>query len=196
MVNIQVLDVNDNAPVFYPSDYNVSVLVSEPGSASNSGPLLIVAATDRDAGLLGRVTYTIVTHTNFFRVDNESGEVFVTSGLSSAINEGHVLVVNVSATDGGGLRAAQDARIFVTLISADAHTARHQPRFEKPRYAFVVKENVQRNTVIGTVRATAGAEFTGRQKLLLYHFVLSYNLFIFKIILIDTNNMFLEHTKQ
>lgn len=59
MVKIQLTDVNDNKPVFYPREYNVSL---RDGGASSSvtSPVVVVAATDPDSGRYGAVTYRIV----------------------------------------------------------------------------------------------------------------------------------------
>lgn len=59
MIKIQLTDVNDNKPVFYPREYNVSL---RDGGASSSvtSPVVAVAATDPDSGRYGTVTYRIV----------------------------------------------------------------------------------------------------------------------------------------
>lgn len=50
---MRVLDVNDNLPIFYPQQYNISVADDvKPGA-----PLLLLSATDADTGVFGRVQY-------------------------------------------------------------------------------------------------------------------------------------------
>ena len=51
LVWIRVLDVNDNFPVFHPTDYNISLREGEPPSE----PILAVSATDIDRGSNGEV---------------------------------------------------------------------------------------------------------------------------------------------
>lgn len=58
--------------------------------------------------------------------------------------------INISATDGGGLRATQDAEVFISVIDS----AQSPPIFEHPRYTYGVREDVRRDTVIGSVKAT------------------------------------------
>ena len=73
MVKVQVSDVNDNRPTFYPRQYKVSL----PESEVSSGALVAVAATDADSGTNGRIRYSIVggnTH-GLFRIDPSTGEV-------------------------------------------------------------------------------------------------------------------------
>ena len=73
MVKVQVGDVNDNQPAFYPRRYNVSLRESQ----SRAAPVVVVAATDRDSGANGRVRYAIVrgNEQGLFRIDPATGEV-------------------------------------------------------------------------------------------------------------------------
>ena len=73
IVQIEVEDKNDNAPVFYPSVYNVSLRQD----VSPGLPLLIVSATDADDGVYGQVTYRISAgdQGGLFRIDPKRGTV-------------------------------------------------------------------------------------------------------------------------
>jgi len=146
MVKIQVKDVNDNRPTFYPREYNVSLRERE----TVSSPVVVVVATDKDAGQFGSVRYAIVAgnQENLFRVESSSGEIFLTRPLTRA-KLAHRL--NISATDGAGLRSSHDALILITVIDSN-----HQPPiFDSNRYLFSVREDASRNTVIGTVSASS-----------------------------------------
>ena len=146
MVKIQVMDVNDNRPTFYPREYNVSLRERE----TVNSPVVVVVATDRDAGKYGTVRYAIVAgnEEGLFRVEMSSGEIFLTRPLTRA-RLAHRL--NISATDGGGLRSTYDAEVLITVIDSS-----HQPPiFESNRYLFSVREDAQRNSVIGTVSASS-----------------------------------------
>jgi protocadherin-16/23 len=146
MVKIQVMDVNDNRPTFYPREYNVSLREQE----TVNTPVVVVVATDKDAGKFGTVRYAIVAgnEENLFRVEVSSGEIFLTRPLTRA-RLAHRL--NISATDGAGLRSLNDAEVLITVIDRN-----HQPPiFEANRYLFSVREDAPRNTVIGTVSAAS-----------------------------------------
>ena len=146
MVKIQVMDVNDNRPTFYPREYNVSLREQE----TVNTPVVVVVATDKDAGKFGTVRYAIVAgnEENLFRVQVSSGEIFLTRPLTRA-RLAHRL--NISATDGAGLRSLTDAEVLITVIDRN-----HQPPiFEANRYLFSVREDAPRNTVIGTVSAAS-----------------------------------------
>ncbi|CRK94042.1 CLUMA_CG007566, isoform A, partial [Clunio marinus] len=149
MVKIQLTDVNDNRPIFYPREYNVSLRES----LSTSASVVVVVASDLDSGRFGTVTYRIVAGNDagIFRIDRVTGEVFVTRPnlLSSRSQAYHRL--NISAIDGGGLRTAQDAEIFISIIDS----SQRPPIFDKARYNFSIKEDAKKNTIVGSVSATS-----------------------------------------
>lgn len=149
MVKIQLTDINDNRPIFYPREYNVSLRESLPTSAS----VVAVVASDPDSGRFGTVTYRIVAgnEAGIFRIDRVTGEVFVTRPnlLSSRNQPYHRL--NISAIDGGGLRTALDAEIFISIIDS----SQRPPIFDKTRYNFSIKEDAKKNTIVGSVSATS-----------------------------------------
>lgn len=149
MVKIQLTDINDNRPIFYPREYNVSLRESLPTSAS----VVVVVASDPDSGRFGTVTYRIVAGNDagIFRIDRVTGEIFVTRPnlLSSRNQPFHRL--NISAIDGGGLRTALDAEVFISIIDS----SQRPPIFDKTRYNFAVKEDAKKNTIVGSVSATS-----------------------------------------
>lgn len=149
IVKIQLTDLNDNRPIFYPREYNVSLRESSPTSAS----VVVVVASDPDSGRFGTVTYRIVAGNDagIFRIDRVTGEIFVTrpNMLSSRNQPYHRL--NISAIDGGGLRTAQDAEIFISIIDS----SQRPPIFDKTRYGFSVREDAKKNTIVGSVSATS-----------------------------------------
>ena len=147
MVKIQVTDVNDNRPQFLPREYNVSLR----HNTSPSSPVVVVVATDKDSGRFGEVTYAVVSGNDagLFRVEPRSGELFVARPDLLGTNPVHRL--NVSATDGGGLRALVDAQVSVTVVASD----QRPPLFERPRYTYSVRENVPKHSAVGAVRAAS-----------------------------------------
>jgi protocadherin-16/23 len=153
MVKIQLTDVNDNQPVFYPRKYNVSLREGGASSSSAASPVAVVVATDLDSARYGSITYRIVAGNDaeLFRIDRNSGEIFVTrpSLLSTRTAPYHRL--NITATDGGGLRSFQDAEVFLSVTDS----AQSPPVFERSRYTFEVKEDVRKNSIVGSVNATS-----------------------------------------
>lgn len=150
MVKIQLTDINDNRPLFYPRQYNVSL--REGGvSSSATTPVVVVAAADPDSGRFGAVTYKIAAgnEAGLFRIDRNSGEIFVSrpSLLSTRSQSHHRL--NISASDGGNLKSINDAEVFISVVD----TAQRPPIFEQPRYKYAVKEDAKKDTIVGSVKA-------------------------------------------
>ncbi|CAL1528286.1 unnamed protein product, partial [Lymnaea stagnalis] len=100
-VNIEVLDVNDNAPVFDRSRYAVNV--SE-GNAVDS-VVVAVRATDHDTGLNGAVTYVLPSTQedqvvfSMFYVNASTGEVRTLKPLDTYAGRTYRLTIN--AQDSG-----------------------------------------------------------------------------------------------
>lgn len=152
IVKIQVIDWNDNTPQFFPLEYNVSLREASVGFLRETA-IVSVVATDLDSDRFGSVSYRIVSgnELGIFRIDRISGEIFVSkpSMLSSRTQPNHKL--NISASDGGGLKSPQDAVVYINIIDA----MHRPPVFEKTRYTYSVKEDVARGTVVGSVLATS-----------------------------------------
>lgn len=148
MVQIRVSDINDNRPVFYPHLYNVSLGDPLP---STSTPIAVIAATDADSGRLGMVSYRIVAGNDggLFRIDRVTGEIFLTRGNLNSNRAQRCQHLNISASDGGGLRSIQEAEVLVCI----ADSTERPPIFDKARYNFFVKEDAKKATIIGAVLA-------------------------------------------
>lgn len=151
IVKIQITDFNDNAPIFHPLEYNVSLREASTGLRETM--IVSVVASDADSDRFGTVSYRIVSGNEaaIFRIDRNSGEIFVfkPTMLSSRTQPHHRL--NISASDGGGLRSSQDAVVYINVLDS----MHRPPVFEKTRYIYSVKEDIARGTVIGSVLATS-----------------------------------------
>lgn len=131
------------------------------GQGAVNGALLAVQAIDFDSGRNGAVTYRITAGNEaaLFRLDKNSGELLLNRPLNllstgsrstssmATLYQDHRL--NVTASDGGGLRSADDAIIQIRIVDP----TQMMPIFERLRYSFHVKEDVSRGTVVGTVTA-------------------------------------------
>ncbi|XP_064422968.1 protocadherin gamma-A11-like, partial [Latimeria chalumnae] len=100
-VHVNVLDSNDNFPVFPQSLYKLSLVEN-----TVIGTLVLkLNATDNDEGSFGTVTYSFSRITNqarqIFMLDPETGEIHVTGVLDFEKTETHQM--EVEAKDGGGL---------------------------------------------------------------------------------------------
>ncbi|CAI4230768.1 unnamed protein product [Auanema sp. JU1783] len=139
-VSIRVVDVNDNAPIFNPLDYNISIREGEIPSES----LLTVAATDADQGIFGEISYTIANDNLPFRMEKKTGELFASGQLQRGSYD-----INVIAVDGNGAVSEHSATIHINVIARDAPS----PAFSQSRYVIRTSEDILPGISIGTVQA-------------------------------------------
>uniref|UniRef100_A0A2K5K1T9 Cadherin domain-containing protein n=1 Tax=Colobus angolensis palliatus TaxID=336983 RepID=A0A2K5K1T9_COLAP len=89
-VNIQVGDVNDNAPTFHNQPYSVRI----PENTPVGTPIFIVNATDPDLGAGGSVLYSFQPPSQFFAIDSARGIVTVIRELDYETTQAYQLTVN------------------------------------------------------------------------------------------------------
>lgn len=144
-VHIEILDVNDNAPVFIPGQYTVSVSShSQPGTE-----IVTVIATDADSGLYGHVTYSLQPEemSSLFTLDKHTGVLYLASSLSHLGTAS--VKLSISAEDGGGLMSSSPAVVTVHILSSGQAPA----MFQRSRYTFSVPEDASTGTSVGAVHA-------------------------------------------
>uniref|UniRef100_A0A8C9VAQ0 Protocadherin gamma-A11-like n=1 Tax=Scleropages formosus TaxID=113540 RepID=A0A8C9VAQ0_SCLFO len=99
-INIKVLDVNDNAPVFGKKQYRASVHEN----SSNGTLVTKVSATDADKGANGEVRYTLrltgEATSGVLKINEMSGEIFVNGLIDFEKDEKYEL--SIEARDHGG----------------------------------------------------------------------------------------------
>ncbi|XP_040418742.1 cadherin-23 isoform X6 [Cygnus olor] len=94
-VNIQVGDVNDNAPRFHNQPYSVRI----PENTPVGTPIFIVNATDPDQGAGGSVLYSFQPPSSFFAIDSGRGIVSVIRELDYEVTQAYQLQVNATDQD-------------------------------------------------------------------------------------------------
>lgn len=111
-----ILDENDNAPIFEKT--LASFRVTE--NALNGTIILRLNATDADLGENARIIYSIVTDTNDFRIDPETGILFISSPLDRERQDLYEL--QIRASDNGQPSLFSDAlvRIIVEDVNDNA----------------------------------------------------------------------------
>ncbi|XP_033036778.1 protocadherin gamma-A5 [Trachypithecus francoisi] len=110
-IRVTVLDANDNAPLFTPSEYSVSV----PENIPVGTRLLTLTATDPDEGINGKLTYSFRNEedeiSETFQLDSNLGEISTLQPLD--YEESRFYLMEVVAQDGGALLAS--AKVVVTV---------------------------------------------------------------------------------
>ncbi|KAM3862738.1 cadherin-23 [Diretmus argenteus] len=94
-VNIQIGDVNDNAPIFHGQPYTVHIPENTPVGTS----VFVVNATDPDQGTGGSVLFSFQPPSPFFSIDGARGTVTVIRSLDYEITSAYQLTVNATDQD-------------------------------------------------------------------------------------------------
>ncbi|NXU32539.1 FAT4 protein, partial [Thalassarche chlororhynchos] len=96
-VSIQVLDVNDNPPQFTKARYSASVRVA---TAKEGVSILSVSATDLDVGNNSVISYSLMNHSDDFRINNRTGEITLSSNLDHITADTVVTLIVIAADHG------------------------------------------------------------------------------------------------
>ncbi|XP_030896849.1 protocadherin Fat 4 [Leptonychotes weddellii] len=144
-INVSLLDVNDNSPVFYPIQYFAHIQENEPGGSY----ITTVSATDPDLGLNGTIKYSISAgDRSRFQVNAQSGVISTRMALDREEKTAYQL--QIVATDGGNLQSPNQAIVTITVLD----TQDNPPVFSQAAYSFVVFENVALGYHVGSVSAS------------------------------------------
>ncbi|XP_036974824.1 protocadherin Fat 3 isoform X2 [Acanthopagrus latus] len=143
-VQVQVEDVNDNAPEFVNLPYYAAVQVeADPGS-----PIFQVSAIDQDFGLNGEVTYSLkVPHRNF-QVNPLTGELTLKRAFEVDLSNAEYKLVLV-ASDSGFPSLSSTVELPVTVVN------KAMPVFDKPFYGVTVREDAAISTSVLCINATS-----------------------------------------
>ncbi|TKC33984.1 hypothetical protein EI555_003359, partial [Monodon monoceros] len=139
MLRILIMDVNDNAPEFVHTPYEVQVLENIPLDS----PILTVLARDVDAGNFGTVSYGLFQASEeikqTFSINEVTGEIRLTKKLDfEQIKSYHV---EIEATDGGGLSGKGTVAIEVADVNDNA------PEITIPSLTCSIPENAPETVV-------------------------------------------------
>lgn len=134
-INLQVTDINDNAPEFESNLYETNVMeVSDPGTS-----VIQVLATDKDEGNNSAITYSLAetpeTHSSWFQVDPRSGLITTRAHVDCETDPMPRLVV--VATDNGFPPLSSSATVLVTIHDVNDN----EPIFDQSFYNVSVAEN-------------------------------------------------------
>lgn len=158
-VNIEIEDVNDNAPEFESNTVKISI----PENVEVGSPLYAAHARDRDSGSNGVVRYKLVNKAaigGLFDVDPKSGHVSLTRRLDYETAERHSLVI--TASDMGVPSLSANLTVLVEVQDVNDNP----PVFERAEYEVKVMETLPINSQI--IQVTAIDLDTGNNARLTY----------------------------
>ncbi|XP_074118991.1 cadherin EGF LAG seven-pass G-type receptor 2 isoform X4 [Sminthopsis crassicaudata] len=145
LVTVQVLDINDNAPIFVSTPFQATVLESVP-----LGYLVLhVQAIDADAGDNARLEYRLAgVGPDFpFTINNGTGWISVAAELDR--EEVDFYSFGVEARDHGTPPLTASASVSVTVLDVNDNN----PTFTQPEYAVRLNEDAAVGTSVVTVSA-------------------------------------------
>ena len=147
VLTIEVLDVNDHAPVFDEKVYRKNISESKDSGAT----VLAVRAYDSDDGRNREIKYSIVNHNGnnkVFIIGEHSGIIQVDDYLDREKVASYHLIVK--AEDKGKPPMSSTVDVFINLLDENDCT----PQFNQTIYQFKVAENSIGETFVGRVNAT------------------------------------------
>ncbi|XP_041697235.2 protocadherin-1-like isoform X2 [Coregonus clupeaformis] len=143
-LKVQVTDMNDNAPVFSPTLFEVDFAEeNKPGDK-----VLDVLATDADSAANAKLTYSIIMDSatkGLFEIDPKTGEVRVRNTLDREHREHYEF--HVAAADMGTPRLRGTATVVVKVLDRNDN----DPKFMLSGYSFSVLENMLPLSPVGMV---------------------------------------------
>uniref|UniRef100_A0A0K0DCV7 Cadherin domain protein n=1 Tax=Angiostrongylus cantonensis TaxID=6313 RepID=A0A0K0DCV7_ANGCA len=149
LVEVQVLDVNDEPPVFVRDEFIVSIRENEPASHNERYFLTRVHAVDKDSGSFGRVKYSFVSGHDAFVIDSETGAITVNRPLDREQKQEYLL--RVLAQDADSIKPRSTV-VRITVVDQNDNP----PVFEKSEYILQVMESESVGYTLITLRAIGG----------------------------------------
>ncbi|XP_051276649.1 protocadherin Fat 2 [Dicentrarchus labrax] len=139
-VAVNVMDVNDNPPVFDQPSYVIRV----PENTEVDSIIFTARAIDLDVDTSGNVQYSLLTSTDMFRVDELTGEVTVTGHLDRETSPRHDLWIEArdQAKHGPQLFSMIDLVVVLQDINDNP------PKFVPKVYKIKVPEDVPVGTLL------------------------------------------------
>ncbi|KAH0616155.1 hypothetical protein JD844_027065 [Phrynosoma platyrhinos] len=146
-INVILTDVNDNAPLFRATEYEVSIGSDVPRGTS----VIKVLASDADEGTNADITYTIEADSanvqENLEIDPLTGVINTKESLIGLENE--FLTFFVRAVDGGSPQKESRVPLYIRILSPEVHI----PKFSEPFYSYILSEDIPIGTEIDIIRA-------------------------------------------
>ncbi|XP_077999715.1 cadherin-23-like [Glandiceps talaboti] len=140
-VTVNLIDMNDNSPVFDQNPYNSTIDEHSPVGTF----VVLLNATDADSGTFGEVTYKLQGGAaNLFQVDSVTGNVTVldSKGLDRETTLDDMYMVIASANDGGDRTSTSQIDVYINDIND------HPPEFLRDEYEGFIKENLVKAEIV------------------------------------------------
>uniref|UniRef100_A0A3Q0S5L8 Protocadherin 2 alpha a 15 n=1 Tax=Amphilophus citrinellus TaxID=61819 RepID=A0A3Q0S5L8_AMPCI len=143
---VNVLDVNDNMPVFARETYTAVLDENSPIGTT----IIQVNATDLDDGLNGEVIYSFGNNVNdklrqLFEVDSSTGEIFVKGLIDFEAKDRYQ--IDIKASDKGPVPLATEKSVKITIVDLNDNT----PEIEVTSFSSAVPEDSKPGTTVALI---------------------------------------------
>ncbi|XP_065667525.1 protocadherin Fat 1 [Hydra vulgaris] len=142
-VNITIIDVNDNTPVFEQKKYFHPIDIE----TKKGTVLLKVQANDADSGENGKVRYSMLTKEEYFTCDSITGEISLLKGFIKSLTK-PAYSLYIQASDNGTNILTSKVLVEIPVLNED------QPKFMKI-YEASINEDITQGSTIFTIVALA-----------------------------------------
>ncbi|XP_069339859.1 protocadherin alpha-8 isoform X3 [Eulemur rufifrons] len=144
---VTVLDVNDNAPTFEQSEYEIRIFEN----SDNGTTVIRLNASDRDEGENAAILYSFnslvsTMVTDQFSIDPNTGEIVVQGNLD--FEQVNLYKIRIDATDKGHPPMAGHCTVLVRVLDKNDNA----PEIALTSLSLPVREDAQFGTVIALIR--------------------------------------------
>ncbi|XP_056296022.1 protocadherin alpha-2 [Pseudoliparis swirei] len=145
-IHVNVIDANDNTPIFSKSLYKVSV----PENTAIGTMIIKLNATDLDEGMNSKILYSFIKRgnidpSNMFDLNSETGEISVKGMLD--YEETPAYEIRVQATDQGTSPRSAHAKLLIEIIDVNDNA----PEISVTSLMTPVKEDAELGTIVALV---------------------------------------------
>ena len=150
VINIEILDVNDNEPIFDNGSYIIHITEG----AKPIRAIMTLQATDEDVGLNGFINYEFSQKNNaqikeMFSLDSSSGEIYVNNVLDRELQDKYNLIV--IAKDSGVIPLSSSVKVTVYVIDVNDNAPKIQIHPFSSDHTLSILENKPIGSPLGTI---------------------------------------------
>ncbi|XP_042369407.1 protocadherin-10-like, partial [Plectropomus leopardus] len=143
---VNVLDVNDNMPVFAKESYNAVLNENSPVGTI----IMQVNATDLDDGLNGEVVYSFGNNVNnklrkVFEVDPNTGEIIVKGLIDFEAKDSYE--IDIKASDKGPVPLETEKSVIITIVDLNDNA----PEIEVTSFSSAIPEDSKPGTTVALI---------------------------------------------
>ncbi|XP_034400111.1 protocadherin alpha-8-like [Cyclopterus lumpus] len=146
VIIVNVLDINDNPPVFSQTLYKASVYEN----VKIGTPIITINATDLDVGHNGQISYSFLEidqgkQTDLFAIDEKTGTV--TNKKNIDFEENNAFEIRVQASDGASSPMTSHAKLLIEVLDVNDNA----PEMSVTSLLNTVREDAAIGTAIALV---------------------------------------------